>query len=75
MPACPSPASTPAANCDYENVFPGNGVYVFVLTGNVEIGATTLSERDGLGITGVDRFTVQALADAELLAIEVPMFA
>jgi redox-sensitive bicupin YhaK (pirin superfamily) len=60
---------------DYANAFEGNGVYVFVLTGQVEIGATTLSERDGLGITGTGQFTVRALADSELLAIEVPMFA
>jgi hypothetical protein len=60
---------------DYENAFEGNGVYLFVLTGQVAIGDSILSERDGLGITETDHFGVKALADAELLAIEVPMFA
>jgi redox-sensitive bicupin YhaK (pirin superfamily) len=59
----------------YDIAFEGNGVYLFVLTGSVEIGGTTLSNRDGLGITGVGSFTVRALESTELLAIEVPMFA
>ncbi|HXD79544.1 MAG TPA: pirin family protein [Puia sp.] len=59
----------------YENAFEGNGVYVFVLTGQVAIGDATLAERDGLGITGTDRFSVRAISNSELLAIEVPMFA
>jgi redox-sensitive bicupin YhaK (pirin superfamily) len=59
----------------YQNAFDGNGVYVFVLTGSVAIDGTTLSNRDGLGITGAESFTIQALTPSELLAIEVPMFA
>lgn len=60
---------------EYENAFEGNGVYVFVLTGQVEIGDSKLAERDGLGITGADRFRVRAVVNSEVLAIEVPMFA
>jgi redox-sensitive bicupin YhaK (pirin superfamily) len=59
----------------YDNAFAGNGVYVFVLDGNVLVGGAELSGRDGLGITDTDSFFIQALADSELLAIEVPMFA
>ena len=62
-------------NLRYDNAFEGNGVYVFVLTGGVAIGDKTLSDRDGLGITGADDFTIHALAPSEVLAIEVPMFA
>lgn len=60
---------------EYENAFEGNGVYVFVLTGQVEIGDSKLSERDGLGITGADRFRIRAVVNSEVLGIEVPMFA
>lgn len=60
---------------EYEVAFKDNGVYVFVLTGQVTIGDATLSERDGLGIVGADQFVVRAEADAEVLAIDVPMFA
>lgn len=59
----------------YENAFEGNGVYVFVLTGSVAIGDATLAERDGLGVTGTDSFSIRALESSEVLAIEVPMFA
>lgn len=59
----------------YDNAFDGNGVYLFVLTGSIRIGDTTLGTRDGLGITGMDSFDVHALTGTELLAIEVPMFA
>jgi redox-sensitive bicupin YhaK (pirin superfamily) len=60
---------------DYENAFQANGVYVFVLSGSIRIGDTTLSNRDGLGITNTDCFTIRALTNSEVLAIEVPMFA
>jgi hypothetical protein len=59
----------------YDIIFPGNGVYVFVLSGNVGIGNSQLQSRDGLGITDADHFSVHAVTDAEILAIEVPMFA
>jgi quercetin 2,3-dioxygenase len=59
----------------YETVFPGNGTYIFVLAGSVEIGEYRLAPRDGLGISGIDSFTLHTEMGAEVLAIEVPMFA
>lgn len=59
----------------YKTVFPGNGVYIFLLSGQVEINGQVLYPRDGLGATGMSEVSVDATADAELLAIEVPMFA
>lgn len=49
------------------------GVYAFVISGKVNIGGTELDARDGLGIEDVDKLTVTASADAEVLLIEVPM--
>jgi redox-sensitive bicupin YhaK (pirin superfamily) len=51
----------------------GNGVYVFVLKGEIEIEGTPLAERDGFGIWETDSFNVKATADAEFLLMEVPM--
>jgi hypothetical protein len=52
----------------------GNGVYFFVLKGDVTIDETALNERDGLGIWNTDRITVKANSqDAEILLMEVPM--
>jgi quercetin 2,3-dioxygenase len=55
--------------------FTGNGVYIFVLEGEVTCGGKKLERRDALGISGTDSFTIEAGPDSQLLAIEVPMFA
>ena len=52
----------------------GNGVYVFVIKGDITVNGTALNERDGSGIWNTDAMTIQAnSADAELLIMEVPM--
>jgi redox-sensitive bicupin YhaK (pirin superfamily) len=51
----------------------GNGVYVFVLTGDVKINDQLLNTRDGFGIWDTDQFTITAETDAEFLLMEVPM--
>lgn len=51
----------------------GNGVYVFVLEGEVEINNERLAKRDGLGISGTDSFKVKANENARVLLMEVPM--
>jgi redox-sensitive bicupin YhaK (pirin superfamily) len=51
---------------------PGNGVYAFLLEGDVTINQIILNRRDGLGITDADELTIVANADAELLLMEVP---
>jgi len=51
----------------------GNGVYVFVLNGNITINDQTLEARDGYGISETDAINIKADADAEILLIEVPM--
>jgi redox-sensitive bicupin YhaK (pirin superfamily) len=51
----------------------GNGVYAFVLSGQVEINGQQLNNRDALGIWDTDKFTITATADAEFLLMDVPM--
>jgi redox-sensitive bicupin YhaK (pirin superfamily) len=51
----------------------GNGVYAFVLSGNVSINGQALNARDGLGIWDVAKLDIQADTNAELLLMEVPM--
>ncbi|MBL0048047.1 MAG: pirin family protein [Bacteroidetes bacterium] len=51
----------------------GNGVYAFVLKGNITIDDTALNERDGLGFWNTDALTIKADSNAELLLMEVPM--
>ena len=51
----------------------GNGVYVFIIAGSARVANMELGERDGLGIWATDGFDVEALADAEILLMDVPM--
>jgi hypothetical protein len=50
-----------------------NGVYVFVIKGNVTINDIVLNERDGLGIYDTTSLNIVADSDAEILLIDVPM--
>jgi redox-sensitive bicupin YhaK (pirin superfamily) len=50
-----------------------NGVYAFVLSGEVTINDQKLSQRDGLGIWNTDKLVIAANADAEILLMDVPM--
>ena len=57
----------------YENAFKGNGVYLTVIKGKVEVAGVQYDIKDAVGISETDSFDIKALADAELLAVEVPM--
>jgi quercetin 2,3-dioxygenase len=50
-----------------------NGVYAFVLDGNVTINDQKLNKRDGFGIWETEQLTITADSDAEILLIDVPM--
>ncbi|PIQ26275.1 hypothetical protein COW36_15205 [bacterium (Candidatus Blackallbacteria) CG17_big_fil_post_rev_8_21_14_2_50_48_46] len=51
----------------------GQGLYLFVLEGEVSVAGETLSARDGLGVWELNELTLNALSDAKVLMIEVPM--
>jgi len=58
----------------YQRHQPGNGIYVFVISGSFQIGDQLLSARDGLGITDGETITATAVdKDPEILILEVPM--
>lgn len=51
----------------------GNGVYVFVINGNVTVEGNELQTRDGLGISEAAGFTLNAQSDTKVLLMDVPM--
>ena len=51
----------------------GNGVYAFVLSGELSINGNKLAARDGFGIWDADKFSMKADSNAEFLLMEVPM--
>lgn len=50
-----------------------NGVYIFVLNGDVTVNNQPLNTRDGFGIWDIDEIFISADSDAEFLLMEVPM--
>ena len=50
-----------------------NGVYAFVLSGDVTVNGQQLNTRDGFGLWNVNQIEVTADSDAEILLMEVPM--
>ena len=51
----------------------GNGVYLFLIGGEISVAGETLSQRDGIGIWEVDEFSLTAIKDSQILLIEIPM--
>ncbi|MDO6491649.1 MULTISPECIES: pirin family protein [unclassified Cellulophaga] len=52
----------------------GNGIYAFVLEGDIEIENQQLNKRDGFGLWETDSITINASKNSKLLLMEVPMF-
>ncbi len=51
----------------------GNGVYAFVLRGEVEIEEQPLASRDGFGIWNINEIGIKAHPGSSVLLMEVPM--
>lgn len=51
----------------------GNGAYVFLIEGAIEIDGVKLGRRDALGISESHQFAIQSQDNSEILVIEVPM--
>ena len=58
---------------DYTVKKDGNGVYAFLLEGDVTVNDIVLNRRDGLGISEEGKLRISANSDAEILLMEVPM--
>ena len=58
---------------DYEFRKKSNGVYIFILSGNVAINGTSLGRRDGFGVWDTEKIKISADSETEILLMEVPM--
>jgi len=50
-----------------------NGVYIFVLSGNLLVNGETLERRDAIGISDTDLITIKAEENSEFLVMDLPM--
>jgi quercetin 2,3-dioxygenase len=58
---------------NYEIKTEGNGVYIFVLEGTVNINDCKLNKKDALGVYNTSSITIETEAHSSLLIMEVPM--
>lgn len=58
---------------NYELNKEGNGVYAFVLEGDVQIAGEHLNRRDAVGVSDTNKVELKAETDTEVLLMEVPM--
>ena len=64
---------TAGNSISYQNSFTGNGVFLVNINGQATVNDIVLQKRDAIGIAQADNFTITAINDTELLAIEIPM--
>jgi len=57
----------------YDVKIKGNGVYLFLIEGDVIIEEKEFNRRDGVGIEDTERVLIKSKSDSYILAIEVPM--
>ncbi len=57
----------------YDVKIPDNGVYLFLIEGELEINGQTINERDAFGIVEFDYFEIRTNKPSKILTIEVPM--
>lgn len=51
----------------------GNGLYIFLLRGNLVVNEQELATRDGFGLWNIDMVDIKANSSSEFLLMEVPM--
>lgn len=57
----------------YELKDKSNGVFMFVLEGDITLGNDVLHRRDAIGFDGEDTFTIKANENSQVLLMELPM--
>ncbi len=50
-----------------------NGLYIFVIDGEVEVEGQKLEQRDGLGVWETNKINLKSITDSRVLLMEVPM--
>ena len=51
----------------------GNGLYIFIISGSINVDNQTLNEKDGLGITDFETIDIKAITNSKFLLMEIPM--
>ena len=57
----------------YQVNIPKNGVYLFLIEGEIEVNNQTLNERDAIGIVDFKQFEIIIKQKSKILLVEIPM--
>jgi redox-sensitive bicupin YhaK (pirin superfamily) len=58
---------------EYNFKLKGNGLYIFMIKGEIKVNEQIIQTRDGLGIWDTEKVSITALNDSEFLLMEVPL--
>ena len=58
---------------NYTVRIPKNGVYLFLIEGEIRINNQVLKARDAMGITDFENFEIEIITKSKILLVEVPM--
>jgi len=58
---------------NYKNLYPGNGTFLFVLEGSINLDNEYLNVRDAIGLYDTDDFNFSASSNTNFIIIEVPL--
>ncbi|TDD75220.1 pirin family protein [Flavobacterium caseinilyticum] len=58
---------------NYKVKIPKNGVYLFLIEGEIEVDNQILKARDAMGITDFNEFEIKIITKSKILLVEVPM--
>ena len=61
------------SNTTYRVQIPNNGVYLFLIEGEITVNNQILKARDAIGITNFDAFDISINSQSKILLVEVPM--
>ncbi|MFP5386919.1 MAG: pirin family protein [Bacteriovoracia bacterium] len=51
----------------------GNGLYLFIIKGRIEVSGQEFSDKDGIGFPEFDELKIRAVTESEILLMEVPV--
>jgi quercetin 2,3-dioxygenase len=64
---------TAGQEINYSTKLKNNGIYLMVVSGEVEVAGETLKKRDAIGLWDLKKADIKMNSDAQLLVIDVPM--
>jgi redox-sensitive bicupin YhaK (pirin superfamily) len=57
----------------YDIKIPGNGAYIFLISGEISLDGSDLNKRDAIGVYDTSSFTVETKSPSRILIMEIPM--